>query len=241
MRCERERDSPVFIPLYLPREWDDTKHNRVFRNVRSVVKKFGVKCFSFAVNKKDYDEVVPAAFRKYLNDHHSWAVYYVVRMCVAWRSGKGVKHPLEWIFDYMKPSDPKRKEVDNIMEMSEGMASASGRAGEYKNFTFRERCDLPGLQCVDALAWTRYQIALHAFTKKDYSAIAETAAMDFDEHMGGSWMHGITILRKDLEEFMSNEINDGTALARFDAWVEKKRLEKEGSRALDKATRKSPQ
>jgi hypothetical protein len=32
---------------------------------------------------------------------------------------------------------------------------SNGRTGEYKNFVFRERCDLSGLQCVDVLAWSR--------------------------------------------------------------------------------------
>lgn len=31
--------------------------------------------YSIAVNKKDYDEIVPADFRKYFGEHHySWAV-----------------------------------------------------------------------------------------------------------------------------------------------------------------------
>ena len=35
------------------------------------------------------------------------------------------------------------------------------------------------------LAWTCYQIALFAFTKKPYYPDAEIAASDFDEYMGG--------------------------------------------------------
>jgi len=85
-------------------KWDVNKHERVFDRVRSIIKKFGVKCFSFAVNKKDYDEVIPGEFRKHLNDHYSWAVYYAVRLCVRWRAEKNVPKPFEWIFDYMKPS-----------------------------------------------------------------------------------------------------------------------------------------
>jgi Protein of unknown function (DUF3800) len=213
-------------------KWDDEKHKRVFTRVRSIVKKFGVKCLSFAVNKKDYDDVIPAEFKEHFKDHYSWAVYYVVRICARWRAESGVRNPYQWIFDYMKPSDLKRKEIEKIMEMAEDMASSNGRPGEYKNFTFGERCDYPGLQCVDVLAWSCYQIALHAFTKKGYHPNAEVAASDFDEHMGGGWMDCITIKREDLEHFITKELDRGTALERFEAWLDKKGVKRSGSLAI---------
>jgi hypothetical protein len=45
--------------------WDDNKQERVFRRVRQISKKYGVRAISIAVNKKDYDEVVPAEMRKH--------------------------------------------------------------------------------------------------------------------------------------------------------------------------------
>jgi|ERR1035437_1095314 hypothetical protein len=44
--------------------WDKTKHERVYWRVRQITKKYGVQAISFAVIKKDYDEVVPADMRK---------------------------------------------------------------------------------------------------------------------------------------------------------------------------------
>jgi len=201
--------------------WDKTKHDRVFSRVCSIVKKFGVRVFSFAVNKKDYDEIIPAQFRTYLHDHYSWAIYYAIRLCARWRSEKQIANPFEWIFDYMKPSDPKRKEIEQVMEMAEDKAASNGRPGEYKNFTFRERCDLPGLQCVDVLAWTCYQIALHGFEKKDYYPDAEIAAKDFDEYMDSTWMDCITVRRDDLEAFVTRELAIDPELEAFEAWFTK--------------------
>jgi hypothetical protein len=203
-------------------KWDDAKHSRVFARVRSIVKKYGVKCLSFAVNKKDYDEVIPPEFKEHFKDHYSWAVYYVVRMCASWRAKNRIENPYQWIFDYMKPSDLKRKEIEKIMEMAEDRATSNGRPGEYKNFTFGERCDYPGLQCVDLLAWTCYQMALFAFAKKPYHPNAETAARDFDEYMEGRWMDCITVTRKDLEDFITKELDNGTALEEFESWRSKK-------------------
>jgi hypothetical protein len=213
-------------------DWDEAKHTRVFARAREITKKFGVKCYSFAVHKQDYDEVMPAQFREFFKDHYTWAVYYAIRLCARWRSAKKIVDPFEWMFDYMKPSDIKRKEVERTMEMAEDMAIFNGRPGEYKNFSFRERCDYSGLQCVDLLAWSCYQMALRAFTKKPYYSDAEIACKDFDEHMGGAWMDTITVKREDLEDFIKRELDTGTALERFERWLDKKGIKRSGSLAI---------
>jgi hypothetical protein len=212
--------------------WDGAKHDRVLNKVTLIIKKFGVRCFSFAVHKVDYDEVIPPELAKHFKDHYSWAVYYAIRLCVKWRTEKRVENPFVWSFDYMKPSDLKRKEVEKIMEMAEDMATSNVRPGEYKNFTFSERCSLPGLQCVDVLAWSCYQIALHAFTKKAYSPVAEKVCSDFDQHMGSRWMDCITVKREDLEDFVRRELDAGTELDKFEAWLEKKGIKRSGNLAI---------
>jgi len=55
--------------------WTEDQQERLFSRVRQISKKYGVRAVSIAVNKKDYDEVVPAELRSYFGKHHySWAV-----------------------------------------------------------------------------------------------------------------------------------------------------------------------
>ena len=56
------------------RDWAEDKQKRVFARIQQISKKYGVRAVSVAVNKKDYDQVVPAELRGYLGkDHYSWS------------------------------------------------------------------------------------------------------------------------------------------------------------------------
>lgn len=164
------------------RDWDAAKHARVFSRVRQIAKKYGARTIAFAVKKKDYDEVVPEEFRRYWGTfHYTWAIRQFVDYVHRWQRHFSAA-PLEYVFDYMKPSDPCRKEIETVMEQAEDM---TGSKGDFTNFGFRERKLLPGLQLSDALAWTSYQYALQAFYEKPMVCDAQTAWKDFHEHLNG--------------------------------------------------------
>lgn len=157
----------------------DADQKRIFQRVREIVKKFGVKVMSFTVHKKDYDEVVPANLRSYAGKYHyTWAIRHVVQYLSGWRFSHHAL-PLEFVFDWMKEGDERRREIETVMEQAEHLASDMGRHGEFTNYSFRLRKEIPGLQCVDCVAWTTYQYALLAFRKKPLHPFAKIAWDDF--------------------------------------------------------------
>ena len=228
---EKEKLSDFHTSVFVARNpktefanWSDAKQERVFLRVREIVKKFGVKVMSFTVHKKDYDEVVPADLRSYAGKYHyTWAIRHVVRYLSGWRF-MHTKLPLEYVFDWMKPGDECRAEIEAVMMQSERGAIEEGRAGEFVNFSFRLRKDIPGLQCVDCAAWTTYQYGLLAFRKTPLHPFAEIAWGDFcsrnKPHSSGpnDWFTAATVTRANLQKWIQDEIKDGKSIKRFREW-----------------------
>jgi hypothetical protein len=216
-------------------DWSDTKQKRVFLRVRQIVKKYGAQIVSFTVHKKDYDEVIPAELRKYAGKYHySWAIRHVMTHLSAWRISHKVALPFEYIFDNMK-RDERRREIETVMEQAERNATDMGMSGEYVNYGFRRRQDIPGLQCVDCAAWTTYQYGLLAFRKKPVDSFAEIAWNDFcsrndnDAPAGPlDWFNAIAIKREHLAAWVQKEALSGISIARFKKWEEEDAAAKRG-------------
>ena len=207
--------------------WDDLKHDLVFTRVREICKKYGVQAMSITVYKKDYDEVVPADFRKHTGlFHYTWAMRCLLSHTQEWRKSKN-SQPLEYVFDWMgeKKKNPRRHEIEDLLEHAEEIAAANGMAGEFANWSFRRREEIPGLQCVDVVAWSTYQFGLLAFKKKPLPPDAKTAWDDFGKHSGGNWGFDVTITRDDLKKWIDAELADGRSIARFKAREERKKAE----------------
>ena len=197
--------------------WDDTKRNRVFARVRQISKKYGVKAVSIAVNKKDYEEVVPAEFRSHIGKHHyTWAI----RQLISLIHGKVIGPPREYVFDCMgKRTDERRVEVETVMEQAQWLADKNGVPGDYRNYSFRCRKDIPGLQCVDAIGWVCYQKALFLFRRTPTKEFTEDSWLDFGGHLSEKgWLMAYTILRDKLEKLISNETATGHALESLKQW-----------------------
>jgi hypothetical protein len=120
----------------------------------------------------------------------------------------------------MKKNDPRRVEIEEIMEQAEVL---TGSAGDYVNYGFRNRCDLPGLQCVDMLAWISYQSALMVYTKKSFSRDALVGWQDLDK-VGEDWRLTLAVNRDRLAEWAHDEATHGTARARYKLWENYKML-----------------
>jgi hypothetical protein len=209
-------------------KWNDYQHKKVYELVRKITKKYGVMTVSFAVNKKDYDEVVPDELKRFAGRfHYSWAVRQFISYIHEWRKRHSASAPLQYVFDWITQGDPRRVEIDEIMEQAEFL---SGGTGEYKDYAFADDCKVPGLQCADMLAWISYQSALLVYIKKPFYADARIGWEDLYKHGSGKWRYTLAIKREGLARWAQSEKVKGIALARFEAWEEFKRLQ-EGNNA----------
>ena len=214
--------------------WDDAKHKHVFARVRQITKKYVSQVISLAVNKVDYEQIMPAEFRKFLGEHHySWALRHVVNFAQLWRLNYAATDPYEWIFDWMERKDPARREVETVLEQAEEMAVLERNVhGDYTNYSFRYRKTLAGLQCADLVAWTNYQFALEKFKGTPVPPFAKIAWDDFASMSSRSvpsinkkmeWNFSVTIKRDHLQDWVKRELSDGRSLVRFREFEEKKK------------------
>jgi len=204
-------------------DWDDVKQARVFRRVSEIARKYGnaYGAVSFAVNKSDYDEVVPQQLREATGNHYTWAIRHVVNFLDNWRRAAKVQTPSEYIFDWMgTPKDPRRKEIEEVMCQAESLANLGGKENEYTNYSFRHRKDVPGLQCVDGLGWVCYRHALFTFRKTPLHPLAEESWKYFNGNVRNhfTWLQVFTLTRANLADWARREIDEGKSLKRFDEW-----------------------
>ncbi len=104
------------------------------------------------------------------------------------------------------------------MDQAEESAKETGFAGAYENWSFRRATEIPGLQCVDALAWSVYQYGLLAYCQKPMNAKALDAWNDFTKHNGGKWGFDVTITRQNLKKWVDKEMADGVSIKKFAEW-----------------------
>jgi hypothetical protein len=140
--------------------WDRPKIDAIFKRVRQIIKKYGVRSYSLSVHKSDYDAVIPAENRPMFGRYHyTYGIHNLLALLDDWACRTGVEHPLEFVFDNMDGKSQKieKQEIENALSRSE--AARPGRfAGRY---SFRNRKEVPGLQCVDLIGWTCYRFGLN--------------------------------------------------------------------------------
>lgn len=210
------------------RNWTDDKIDRVFQRTRTMAKKYGVMAISSAVNKRYYDEEIPADYKKYTGRYHyTWCLSYAIAYAEQWRlsSPQRNKHPFEFIFSWMDENDnPAKTEVEDVMRYSERASRELGRTGDYENRTFRRSLNIPALQLVDGIAWACNRYALHKIHEKD---IPERAKQSW-KFLGGDlgpdgWLKAFHFSREQLREYVKKEQADGRTLARLRRWEEEDR------------------
>ena len=209
--------------------WEQDKHERVYEYVRDIIKDYGALTISFAVYKKDYDEVVPLEIRENAGKfHYTWAVRHLIAGLEKWRQFYKISAPFEVVFDFMKKSDQRRKEIEDVMEQNEEL-----NPGIYSNYSFRRRELHPGLQCVDMLGWISYQFALHVFCGKPLVRGAKVGWEDFEAYsrQRDGWRLAATLKRSELERWIKLEKEQGLSKPFFDDWRAKKLSLIQNSRA----------
>jgi Protein of unknown function (DUF3800) len=206
--------------------WDDGKQERVFRRVRQIAQKYGLGALSFAVKKKDYDELVPEDFRRYFGRYHyTWAIRQLISYVGKWYEEQNGTIPFEFLFQWMGgPSDKRRREVETVMEQAQWLSERRKVPGDYSNYGFRKSTDIPGLQCVDAVAWVSYRYALYVFCKTPLPKFALESWEDFGGPKGESgWLSALTIMRDKLQNTVDMSIKTGKTKEFFKEWEEYKR------------------
>jgi hypothetical protein len=209
-------------------KWTDGQQDRLFSRIRQISKKYGVRAVSIAVNKKDYDEVVPPEMRKYFGQHHySWAVRHLL-------ANLDHLYPptptcrREFVFQWLERNELARKEIEEIMDQMQFISEKKGTTGDYSDPHFRKSADIPGLQCVDAVSWVSYQYALHLFKKTPLRRFVPESWKEFEGHLGISgWLRAVTIRRENLERSIAEAVPDPTAMQFFKEWEEYKRNKNE--------------
>jgi hypothetical protein len=203
--------------------WDATKQKRVISRVRQLGKKFGLKGFSLAVKKLDYDEVVSGILEYADRYHYTWAIRSMIDLLDKWGLQSNATLPCEYIYDWMDPKTQReaKAEIDTVMAQAEEEACEAGMAGRYTNYSFRRRQDIPALQSTDALAWTCYRFALFAHLKTPLTKIAKESFDDYNKHRSGKWLYAAGVTRENLKKWVEAEIKDGRSLERFNAWNKK--------------------
>ena len=208
-------------------KWTSQRKKHLCYRVREITKEFAVKAMSFAVNKSDYDEVIPeddqirtAGGGKF---HYTWAIRHMVSMLDMWSSTVTMA-PFEYIFDSMgrDKRNAAKQEIEMVMAQAESI-----NPGRYEgHYSFKNRKDHPGLQCSDLLAWSSYQISCNAFKGKHLHPIAEDTFWDYEKYHSKTWMFAITIRREDLEDWANRERADIRSQDKRRRWAEVQKRKK---------------
>jgi hypothetical protein len=198
--------------------WDQKKKSHVFMRVRQFCKKFGVQTFGFSVYKANFDAIVSEGYRDYLGGHYTWAVRHIVREIEEWRNTRRIKEPVQHIFDWQDVGTDSREEIDDVM----------GQMGEYYgrklDWDFKERKLIPGLQCVDLIAWLTLQLGLNNFRDKPIEGLASECIKDFENYYPSGkkppnrkWYQVATVHKPQLESWAKNE----QSLSWFKDWYDR--------------------
>jgi hypothetical protein len=187
-------------------QWSDDKVLKVTERIRQICSKYAVRAFSFAVTKDDYDSTLEPEMKELFGKfHYTWAIQHLLLMCAMWSASGDRIAPLRYIFDWMDRSQAKAKaEIEDVMYMYD-----RSRPGQFSDYSFRRREDIPALQCADLLAWSSYQVARHHFFDKPLHPIADINYQGF-RSFGDEWLAARSITRKDLRQWVERSVEPRT-------------------------------
>jgi hypothetical protein len=201
--------------------WDNEKRTRVYTRVKQITRKYGVAAFSFAVLKKDYDEIVTEPWREHFGiDHYAWALRHVMAFLDDWRLARPIP-PLAYIFDWMGgPKDARHKAVRTVMDQQEYLAIEAKRPGEYTGYNFRHQKDFAGLQCVDPIAWSCYQVALEQFKGTPPKPFSSATFLEYVAPP--PFLKCRFVTRDNLKRWFEGEQKEPKSIELFEKWTAKK-------------------
>lgn len=170
--------------------WDDAKVSRVLKTLRAAIKSHTSCALAIAVVKKDYNDWVDGELRKEWKNHYTFAFRCMMGALHAWMLEHGhEKSTVEIVHDYLKPNDPRRKELQGVFD----------KARNSDGVCFKDRCKITPLQATDILAWATYQKALNYDTQRSMSPFAKATIEDFAKR-GPDWLRLGIYRGRELEE-----------------------------------------
>jgi hypothetical protein len=175
--------------------WPDDKVTGAFDRVTQITKKYGVRAFSYAVKKSDYDELMPERWKDIGgHKHYTWACKHVLNLIRRWRAQTDPSAPIEYFFDWQE-GEPKQ-EIEEMMRIEEVL-----RNGEYEgHYAFKKRKDIPALQCTDLIAWTSLCAARLFFEGTPVNKYADRIRRDLATYRNQTWITSASVSRDNLRE-----------------------------------------
>ncbi|MFZ0392520.1 MAG: DUF3800 domain-containing protein [Terracidiphilus sp.] len=175
--------------------WDEAKVEKVFWRARQIIKKRASKAFSFSIYKKDFDDAAPLESRKTGGqNHYTWALRNLMSLLVQWHGERRIPVPFEFVFDRAAGRD--KREIEMLMAQFDSLAP-----GKFEgHYQFRNRADVPALQCVDLLAWSCYSKSRLRYGPVPIPRVAEESFDDFLRHRDGQWLTAMTFDPRGLKE-----------------------------------------
>lgn len=120
---------------------------------------------------------------------------------------------MEYVFDNMdgKSQKAQRAEIELVMSHGESM-----HPGAFEgHYSFRNRHEVPALQCADLFAWTCYQRSLQAIVGRTLHPIANECWDQFSSWDNERWC-GAWIATKDkLEDWVRRVYADSEEMKRI--------------------------
>lgn len=192
--------------------WSDEKVDRVITRVRQIIRKYSPKAFSISINKVIYDEIIPDEFRAVVGrQHYTWGVDAICGFIWHWARTRNL--PMEYVFDNLdgKAQREQKAEIELVMSNGERMhpGDFSGR------YHFRDRKNVPALQCADLFAWTCYQRSLQLFTGKPLHPLAERCWKEFGSWDGDKWCGAWVATKESLVDWVARVRADPIEMAKI--------------------------
>ena len=201
---------------------DKDAKEHIFMRVRQFCKRYGAQTFGFSVYKPDFDSVVSGEFRTYAGGHDTWAVRHVIREVELWRRQRKIAEPMQYIFDWQEIGSDNREEIDDLL----GQACEWQKEPFYHDF--KPRKSIPGLQCVDLIAWLTFQLGLNNFHNKSFEGLALQCIKDFEDYypqgkvpVDQKWFQVPTVLKTALKMWFDAEIQKGQSVSWFRDWYKR--------------------
>ena len=199
--------------------WDDTKLTKVFLRVRQFCKRFGVQTYGFAVNKKSFEAEIPAVLRDNIGSHYTWAIRQVVTSIEVWRRCRKIKEQIQYIYDWEDIGSLERFEIDEVM------AQSGEQLNERPQHDYRERKNVPSLQCADFMVWLSYQLGNDNFYQTPLNPLASDALKDLENYYPAEkcspfkkWFQVKAIPQAELREWAAMEARNPQTIERFANW-----------------------
>ncbi|HZZ39509.1 MAG TPA: DUF3800 domain-containing protein [Acidobacteriaceae bacterium] len=179
--------------------WDEVKAQKVFSRARQITKKYTSNAFSFSVYKSEFDACAPTEWRETGGqNHYTWAIRNLMHELIQWHRKRQLSSPFEFVFDRAEGRD--KRELEMMMAQFDAVWPGMFE-GHYQ---FRNRRDVPGLQCADLLAWACYAKSRVRFGTP-IPPLAKESFEDFSLHQDRRWLNTLTFDPVGLSEAIARD------------------------------------